>query len=92
MVPTPKENIVLMPYFLKKGILNGFRPCDLAARQIAQKKGQSITRIGPRTRPVPAMAENKTGFLKGKKDDLILGKMSENRDGRADMMKPRGLR
>jgi hypothetical protein len=40
-VPTPEENIPLLTYFLEMGILNGFGPCCLAARQIAQKKGLS---------------------------------------------------
>jgi hypothetical protein len=30
IVPTPKENIVLMPYFLKTGVLHQKKPCNLA--------------------------------------------------------------
>ena len=41
-VPTPEENIPLLTYFLEMGILNGFGPCCLAARQIAQKKDYQL--------------------------------------------------
>jgi len=37
-VPTPEENSVLFPYFLKRDILNGFRPCNLAALYFPQKE------------------------------------------------------
>jgi hypothetical protein len=47
--PTPKENIILLSYFLKMRVLNGFRPCTLEACRFAQKPGdqQSVreTRI-----------------------------------------------
>jgi hypothetical protein len=57
-----EENIVLMPYFWKMSILNGFRPCYLAARQIAQNFGYLQCAGQARDRPEPAMAEIKPGF------------------------------
>jgi len=57
-VPIPKENIVLLPYFLKRSILNGFRPCNLAALRFAQKRGDLLLARETRVRPVPAMTEN----------------------------------
>jgi hypothetical protein len=74
VVPTPKENIVLLPYFRKTGVLNGFRPCNLAACFFPQKNhGQKDVRE-IRARPVPDMAENKTGFPDREKDDFFQGK------------------
>jgi len=35
--PSPMENTVIFPYFRKMGILTRIKPCDLAARQYAQK-------------------------------------------------------
>jgi hypothetical protein len=70
MVPTLKENIILMPYFKKKGILNGFRACDLAAWQIAQKKDNlsSIPDPGPVRCPLwPKI----NGFPEEEKDGLF---------------------
>jgi hypothetical protein len=67
MVPTPEENIDLLPYFLKICILNDFRPCSLAARHFAQKP--AYLRVGEQTRarPGPAMGENKRDSRNGKK-------------------------
>jgi hypothetical protein len=39
-VPTPEENLFLLPYFFKKSVLNGFRPCNLASRQFPQKRDE----------------------------------------------------
>jgi len=57
-VPTPEENIVLLPYFLKMGNLNGFRPCNLAERENAQKKDNPFPNPETRARPALAMAEH----------------------------------
>jgi hypothetical protein len=57
-VPTPEENIVLLPYFIEMGILNDLRPCTLAARHFAQKRGDLQPVRRTRVRPVPAMTEN----------------------------------
>ena len=67
VVPTPKENIALLPYFWKMGILNRFRPCNLAALRFPQKGGcLPVVRI-TRVRPGHDMSENKTGFPSGKR-------------------------
>jgi hypothetical protein len=56
-MPTLKENIVLLPYFLKRGILNGFRPCNLVACRFAQKERYLQFAGQARVRPEPAMGE-----------------------------------
>jgi hypothetical protein len=57
----------LSPYFLKKGILNGFRPCSLTAFRFAQKRAYHLVIGQTCPRPVPAMTENKKGFPEGEK-------------------------
>jgi hypothetical protein len=74
VVPTPEENSGLLPYFLKKGILNSFRPCSLAAGEKAQKKGYLLIVRKTRIRPEPAMTENKTGFPEGDTITFFPGK------------------
>jgi hypothetical protein len=81
VVPTPEENIVLLPYFLKRGILNGFRPCNLAACRFAQKGGYLQYAGQVRVRPVPAMAENKTGFAVGEKPAFFRRKIGRTAAG-----------
>lgn len=58
--------MVLFACFSKRSVLKDFRPCSLAARQIAQKTGYLQYAGQARARPGPAMAENKRGSRDGK--------------------------
>jgi hypothetical protein len=66
-VPTPEENPLLMAYFLKKGYLNEFRPCNLVAVQFPQKEDdlQVVRKTGGQ--PGAATTENYTGLPEGQK-------------------------
>ena len=80
-VPTPEENIVLLPYSWKRGIFNGFRPCNLAAFRFPQKPGDLLVVRKTRGQPEPAMTENKRGSPEGGKCDLFLEKNERIFDG-----------
>ena len=80
-VPIPEENMFLLPYFWKRDIFKGFRPCNLAALHFPQKPGDLLVIRKTRGQPEPAMAENKRGFPEGEKCDLFQGKNERIFDG-----------
>jgi len=58
MLPTLKENTILLSYFSISGIYTRLRPCNFKARQIAQNPDYLYHHPAARALPEPAMNEN----------------------------------
>jgi hypothetical protein len=81
VMPTPEENLLLLPYFLKRGILNEFRLCNLTTFRFPQKPGDLQVVRKTRLRPVPDMTENKTGFPEGENGTFFREKIRGSASG-----------